>query len=145
MRRWSMRIARRDNARTAARLALAALLLFTGSGHLTWGRRGFRAAVPSNLPFDTDTVVVASGIVELALGAALAASPRRIRPVVGAAIAAFFVAVFPGNIAHWRNRRDVPGLDSDGKRFARLFLQPVLVAWAWWSTRPPSEAQRGGG
>ena len=117
-----MRNARRELARTAARLALAALLLFTGSGHLTWGRRGFRAAVPSYLPLDKDTVVVASGIVELALGAALAASPRRIRPTVGTATVAFLVAVFPGNVAHWRNRRDAPGLDSDGKRVARLFL-----------------------
>jgi len=125
----------RDTARTVARITLAALLLFTGSGHLTWGRRGFRAAVPPYVPLDKDTVVVASGVVELALGAALVASPRRIRPGVGAATAAFFIAVFPGNISHWVSGRDVPGLDSDGKRFARLFLQPVLVAWAWWSTR----------
>jgi uncharacterized membrane protein len=134
-----MRTVRRENARTVARFALAALLLFTGSGHLTWGRRGFRAAVPASLPLDKDTVVLASGIVELALGTALAAGPRRIRPALGAVTAAFFVAVFPGNIAHWMNRRDVPGLDSDAKRFARLFLQPVLVAWAWWSTRRPAD------
>ncbi len=52
-----------------------------------------------------------------------------------ATVAGFFVGVFPGNIAHWVSRRDVPGLDSDDKRFARLFLQPVLVWLAWWSTR----------
>ena len=45
------------------------------------------------------------------------------------------MAVFPGNIAHWVSRRDVPGLDSDDKRFARLFVQPVLVGLALWSTR----------
>ncbi|TPX04550.1 hypothetical protein FJ656_11265 [Schumannella luteola] len=122
-------------ARTVARFALAALLLFTGSGHLTWGRRGFRAAVPPYVPFDKDTVLVASGVSELALGTALAVAPRRARPWVGVATAAFFVAVLPGNIAHWVSRRDAPGLDSDDKRFARLFLQPVLVWWAWWSTR----------
>ena len=27
------------------------------------------------------------------------------------------------------------GLDSDRARIARLFFQPVLVAWALWSTR----------
>jgi hypothetical protein len=31
--------------------------------------------------------------------------------------------------ATW-HRRDALGLDTDGKRFARLFLQPVLVYWA---------------
>ena len=121
--------------RTVARFALAALLLATGIGHLTWGRRGFRAAVPPYVPFDKDTVVVASGVVEIALGTALAIAPKPARQATGAATAAFFVAVFPGNIAHWVSRRDVPGLDSDDKRFARLFLQPVLVAWALWATR----------
>jgi len=59
-------------ARHVVRFALAGTLLFTGIGHLTWGRRGFRAAVPPYVPFDKDTVVVGSGIVEIALGAALA-------------------------------------------------------------------------
>lgn len=122
-------------ARHVIRFALAGTLLATGIGHLTWGRRGFRAAVPPYVPFDKDTVVVASGVVEIALGAALATVPQPARRGVGAATAAFFVAVFPGNIAHWVSRRDVPGLDSDDKRFARLFLQPVLVWAAWWSTR----------
>ena len=121
--------------RRVARFTLAALLLFTGVGHLTWGRRGFRAAVPPYVPFDKDTVVVGSGIVEIALGAALAIAPRPARKSLGAATAAFVIAVFPGNIAHWVSRRDVPGLDTDDKRFARLFLQPVLVAWALWATR----------
>lgn len=124
-----------STARHVVRFALAGTLLFTGVGHLTWGRRGFRAAVPPYLPFDKDAVVLASGAVELALGAALATTPQPARRAVGAATAAFFVAVFPGNIAHWVSRRDVPGLDSDDKRFARLFLQPVLVWLAWWSTR----------
>jgi len=47
--------------------------------------------------------------------------------------------VFPGNISQWRARRDAFGLDTDAKRFARLFLQPVLMVWAWWSTRTPRE------
>lgn len=123
--------------RAASRFALAGLLLFTGTGHLSWGRRGFRAAVPPYVPFDKDTVVVASGIAEIVLAASLAVAPAKLRPAAGIAAAAFFVAVFPGNVAHWVSRRDVPGLDTDGKRFARLFLQPVLVAWALWSTRRP--------
>lgn len=124
-------------ARHIIRFALAGTLLATGVGHLTWGRRGFRAAVPPYLPFDKDTVVVASGVVEIALGAALAAAPTGARKTVGAATAAFFVAVFPGNISQWATRRNAPGLDTDDKRFARLFLQPVLVWLALWSTRRP--------
>ena len=132
------RTARRDPLRTAARWALAALLVAAGAGHLTVLRRGFRIAVPDwatrLLRTDKDTIVVVSGVVEALLGVALLVLPRE-RRRVGVAVAALFVAVFPGNVHHWRTGRDVPGLDSDAKRFARLFLQPLLVAWALWSTR----------
>lgn len=125
--------------RGAARALLAVLLAAAGLGHLTVLRRGFRVAVPDwstrLLRTDKDTIVVASGVVEIVLGVALLALPRE-RRRVGMAVAALFVAVFPGNIHHWRSGRDVPGLDSDAKRFGRLFLQPLLVAWAVWSTRP---------
>ena len=50
--------------------------------------------------------------------------------MVGAVVAAFFVAVFPGNIAQFTERRDAFGLDSDTKRFVRLLFQPVLVVAA---------------
>jgi uncharacterized membrane protein len=50
------------------------------------------------------------------------------------ALAAFFVLVFPGNVAQYMHRIDAFGLDTDGARLVRLFFQPVLVAWALWST-----------
>ena len=123
---------------TAARWLLAALLVAAGVAHLTVLRRGFRIAVPDwatrLLRTDKDRIVVASGAVEIVLGTALVALPRE-RSRIGWAVAAFFVAVFPGNIHQWQTKRSAPGLDTDAKRFGRLFLQPVLVAWALWSTR----------
>jgi uncharacterized membrane protein len=53
---------------------------------------------------------------------------------VGLLVAAFFVAVFPGNISQYINQIDAFGLDSDRARLIRLFFQPVLVIWALWST-----------
>jgi uncharacterized membrane protein len=79
-------------------------------------------------------VVVASGAVEIMLGGALVALPRE-RRRIGAILAAFFVAVFPGNIAQAIDRRRAFSLDSDRARIARLFFQPLLVLWALWSTR----------
>ena len=122
-------------ARTIARLALGGALVFAGVSHLTVARQEFQAQVPDWVPVDPDTTVVASGVAEIALGSALVLAPRGLRPWVGAAAAAFFVAVFPGNISQWVRRRDGFGLDTDEKRFGRLFFQPALVAWAWWSTR----------
>src|SRR5690606_41856890 len=53
---------------------------------------------------------------------------------VGLVAAAFFVVIFPGNVGQWLEHKDGFGLDTDAKRFGRLFFQPVLVAWALWST-----------
>ena len=116
-----------------ARLLLGAFLVFAGVAHLGPQREEFRAQVPSWFPADPDLVVLVSGVIEIALGGALLVLPRY-RVAVGLATAAFFVAIFPGNIAQYLEGTDAFGLDSDGARLARLFFQPVLVAWALWST-----------
>ncbi|MEV5068636.1 hypothetical protein MRBLMI12_000181 [Microbacterium sp. LMI12-1-1.1] len=123
--------------RVVARWALAALLVVAGASHLTWGRRGYRIVVPDwatrLLHTDKDTIVLASGVVELMLGGALVALPAE-RRRVGWAVAAFFVAVFPGNVHQWRTGRPAPMLRTDRSRFVRLLLQPLLVVWALWSS-----------
>lgn len=117
--------------RALGQVALGGALLTAGAGHLTSQREEFQAQVPAWVPLDPDAVVVASGVVELGLGAALVGTWRQpARGLVGATAAAFFVAVFPGNIAQLTERRDAFGLDSDAKRAVRLLFQPVLVAWA---------------
>lgn len=120
--------------RTVGRLALGGFLAFAGTTHLTVAREEFRAQVPQWIPVDPDVVVIGSGVVELALGAALLAAPRRHRPLVGWVVAAFFVAVFPGNISQYTTGTDAFGLDTDTARAARLAFQPLLVLWALWST-----------
>jgi uncharacterized membrane protein len=124
--------------RTTLRWLLAGAMVFAGVSHLFWGRREFQDQVPDwateVVPIDKDGIVVASGVVEVMLGAALVVLPKE-RRRVGAILAAFFVAVFPGNIDQWRARRSGFGLDTDAKRLGRLFFQPALVAAALWSTR----------
>ncbi|MFY9491647.1 MAG: hypothetical protein WAP49_12315, partial [Mycobacterium sp.] len=85
------------------------------------------------VPVPPDVTVLASGAVEIALGLAMILVTKR-RAVVGLLLAAFFVAIFPGNVAQWVDQRDAFGLNSDRARFVRLFFQPVLIAWALWST-----------
>ena len=120
--------------RTIGRLALGAALAFAGTTHLTVAREQFQAQVPPWFPMDPDTVVVASGFVEIALGVALLATPRRHRWLLGWVVAAFFVAVFPGNISQYLTGTDGFGLDTDRARAIRLLFQPLLVLWALWST-----------
>ncbi|MET4580552.1 putative membrane protein [Conyzicola nivalis] len=119
--------------RTIGRIGLGAVLLFAGISHLTVAREEFRAQVPEWLPLDDDFVVLASGAVEIAIGGALVALPKQ-RVAVGLIAAAFFVAIFPGNISQLVTRTDAFGLNSDTSRAVRLVFQPVLVLWALWST-----------
>ncbi|MGA3565325.1 DoxX family protein [Melissospora conviva] len=121
-----------ERARTIGRWALGGMLAFAGTAHLTFQRQEFQAQVPEWIPIGADAVVLASGVVEIALGAALVALPRH-RRLIGAATAAFFVGVFPGNIAQYVEGTDAFGLDTDRARLIRLFFQPLLVGWALWA------------
>ncbi len=107
-------------------------MVTAGTLHLTTQREEFQAQVPDWFPVDEDLTVLGSGVVEIGLGAAFIAAPRRKR-LVGGLLAAFFVVIFPGNIAQYAEGTDAFGLDTDGKRLARLFFQPVLVLWALWA------------
>ena len=118
----------------AGRILLGLFLALAGTGHLTVLRQEFHAQVPPWIPLDADFVVVVSGVVEITLGLALIVAPRRVRPLVGWVVAAFFVAVFPGNISQYVTGTSAFGLNSDTARLVRLFFQPLLVAWALWST-----------
>ena len=119
--------------RIALQLLLGFALTSAGISHLTTARAEFQAQVPTWLPLDADFVVIASGVVEFALGLALI-TLWRYRAWVGLATAAFFIAIFPGNISQWLNGIDAFGLDTDQARFIRLFFQPVLVLWAVYAT-----------
>ncbi len=119
--------------RMLGRSLLAAALVFAGVGHLTNNRVEFQAQVPEWFPVDADLVVLVSGVIEIALGFALFFLARH-QATVGWVVAAFFVIIFPGNIAQYVEGTDAFGLDTDRARLIRLFFQPVLIAWALWCT-----------
>ncbi len=120
-------------ARLVARLTLGLALIYAGVGHLSYSRLGFQAQVPVWLPLDADFVVLASGVVEIVLGLGLL-TWGKVVPITGLAAAAFFIAIFPGNINQFVEGIDAFGLDSDQARVTRLFFQPLLVVLALWST-----------
>ena len=116
---------------TVGRVLLGSFMVGAGVLHLTTQREEFRAQVPEWFPVDEDLTVLGSGVVEIALGGAFVALPRH-RRTIGMLLAAFFVAIFPGNVAQYVEGTDAFGLDTDRKRLVRLFFQPVLVLWALW-------------
>ena len=119
--------------RTAFQWVLGAALTYAGITHLTTRRTEFQAQVPTWVPLDADFVVLASGVVEILLGLSLILL-FKYRTRIGWITAAFFVAIFPGNISQYINGIDAFGLDTDQARLNRLFFQPLLVIWALWST-----------
>jgi len=114
-------------------MVLGFALAYAGIGHLTSNRQEFQAQVPTLLIDYADFVVLASGVVEIALGVGLIAL-WRYRAQLGWLVAAFFVAIFWGNISQYVNGVDAFGLNSDRARLIRLFFQPLLVMWALGST-----------
>ncbi|MEV7419118.1 MauE/DoxX family redox-associated membrane protein [Streptomyces sp. NPDC089919] len=111
--------------RRSARL-LSGLLITAGVAHFAAPRQ-FDAIVPKALPGSPRTWTQVSGVVELAIGAAIAAPPTR---RVGAlAAAGLFAAVFPANVQmayDWRHRP----APLRAAALARLPLQVPLVLWA---------------
>jgi len=119
--------------RNATQLLLGAALTYAGTTHLTTSRQEFQAQVPNWVPLSADFVVITSGIVEITLGLSLLIL-WKYRTQFGWITAAFFIAIFPGNISQYVNGINAFGLDSDRARAIRLLFQPLLVIWALWST-----------
>lgn len=90
------------------------------------------AALPWHLP-----LVYLSGVAEILCGAGLLVPATR-RLAAWATIA-LLIAVFPANLNMAVNhlplgKTAVP----QWALWARLPLQAVLIAWAWWYARPPA-------
>ena len=118
--------------KTIFRVLLGIFVFLAGVAHLIIPAE-FLAQVPTWLPLDGNFVIIASGIVEILLGLGLAFLTKH-RVLMGWIVAAFFVAIFPGNLSQYMNQVDAFGLTSDSARLTRLFFQPVLVIWALWAT-----------
>lgn len=118
------------------RIILGSIMVLSGISHLTFQREGFQAQVPRWLSSDSsfmDFIVLSSGVVEIILGLAMIFLIKN-KIKVGIALAIFFILVFPGNISQYTNGINAAGLDTDQKRFIRLFIQPIWILWALWST-----------
>lgn len=122
--------------KTIARIVLGSFLCFTGIAHFV-ATDSFVAQVPKFVPWP-EPIIYISGVIEIVLGLLLIFQVKY-RQQVGLLTAAFFIAIFPGNISQYLTHAPAFGLDTDFARAARLLFQPVLVVWAIWSTKPQSK------
>ena len=120
--------------KTVSLYVMAAFYAFAGFNHFR-APEFYLPIMPPYLPWHEELVFL-SGVAELMIGVGLLIPRTRVLAAWGAI--ALLVAVFPANI-HMAVA-DVPVGDppqsAGALRWVRLPLQFVLMAWAWWHTRP---------
>jgi uncharacterized membrane protein len=117
-----------------ARWAMVALMVASGIGHFAI-TDVYVAMVPASFPAPR-LLVLLSGVAELAGGIGLVVPWPSLRRAAAVGIIALLLAVFPANINMAVNHISPPGMPmSTTALWARLPLQAVLIAWAWWLAR----------
>jgi uncharacterized membrane protein len=118
--------------KTLLRWLLTVVMVAAGANHFI-AAATYAAMVPVDLPAPL-TLVYISGIAEVLGGLGLILPSTRKLAAWG--LVALYIAVFPANLNMAINHlhlgdHEVPGWAL----WARLPLQGVLIAWAWWLTR----------
>lgn len=119
---------------------LLALIMVGGGVNHFLSPDVYVAMMPAALPWPLELVYV-SGVFEVLGGLGLLLPQTRRLAAWG--LIALFVAIFPANLNMALNHLPLGGKPVPlWALWARLPLQAVLIAWAWWYTRPsgPSEA-----
>jgi uncharacterized membrane protein len=115
--------------REILRFTLAAFMISAGVLHFI-KPQPFVKIVPNYLPYPL-TLVYISGFFEILGGVGLLVPPVSSAAAWG--LIALFIAVFPANINMAVNQIQLDGIpNSPTLYWARLPLQAVLIAWAWW-------------
>ena len=108
-------------------------LLYVGAGVNHFVNPDFYVSImPPYMPWHL-ALVYASGVAEVVLGAALLV--RRFARLAAWGIIALLVAVFPANL-HMALNPELFAWASPAGLYARLPVQALLIAWAYWYTRP---------
>ncbi|MFC7069226.1 DoxX family protein [Halobaculum lipolyticum] len=116
---------------------MSAAYVLAGVAHLL-APEPFERIVPRELPRPR-LLVTLSGVAEIGLG--IGVLIPRTRPAAAKGIVLLLAAVFPANVNMAVRDLDLAAVDDvpDAALWARLPLQAVLAAWAWWYTTPLPE------
>lgn len=121
------------------RVILAVSLIVIGILHFV-RYEPFVKIMPPYLPYHLELVYI-SGFFEI-LGAVGLLVPLVSRAAAWGLIA-LFIAVFPANINMAVNHISIEGIPSSPLfAWIRLPFQAVLIAWAWWYTRPDDQGKQ---
>ena len=123
--------------KAALRWLLTALMVAAGANHFV-SPDPYVAMMPAALPAHLALVYV-SGVAEIAGGLGLI--PAATRRAAAWGLIVLFAAVFPANVNMAIHHLPLGGHAVPAwTLWARLPLQAVLVAWAWWYARADRRA-----
>ena len=121
--------------RTLARWLLGLAFVAAGVPHFTRADI-YLPMMPPYLPWPRELIFV-SGLFEILGGLGVLWPTEKIQRTAGLGLIALLAAVFPANLHMALNDVPMMGLHfSSAIRWGRLPLQFMLMAWAWWATRP---------
>ncbi|MBW4515720.1 MAG: DoxX family protein [Timaviella obliquedivisa GSE-PSE-MK23-08B] len=121
------------NRKEILRVILSVSLTIVGITHFIKPEQ-FARIVPPQLPSPLGLVYI-SGFFEILGGLSLLVPSVSVAAAWG--IIALFIAVFPANINQAINSISIEGIpDYPWLYWLRLPFQAVLIAWAWWYTKP---------
>ncbi len=119
--------------KSVLRYVFAAFFISAGVMHFA-NEPFYMKIMPDYIPLEWHRPAVhLSGIAEIVLGVLLW-DPRTMR-WAGWGLIALLIAVFPANIYLYQHPEIFPDFNPT-MQLIRLPLQAVMIAWAWWYTRP---------
>ena len=124
----------RHHRKEILRGVLSVCIIIVGITHFLRPEQYARIVPP---PFPPLASVYVSGFFEILGGVGLAIPAVSVAAAWG--LISLFIAVFPANIYMTLHNIEVEGVPhSQALYIARLPLQAVLIAWAYWYTRNPA-------
>lgn len=117
----------------SARIAMAAMLLFTAMGHFAF-TKGMTMMLPDFIPYKTETVYL-TGIIEII--AAIGLFIPKVRVLTGWLLIVFFILILPANIYASINKIDYQEGTFNGNGLVYLWfripLQILFIVWVYLS------------
>ncbi len=128
-----------SRVKRASLVVMALFYVLAGFNHLV-RPEFYLAIIPPGLP-DPEWLNLLSGLAEIVLGVYLLEPRTRIFAAWG--VIALLIAVFPANLYVAAENLGLPGgqpgTGNAALNTARLPVQALLIAWAFWHTRPERE------
>ena len=120
---------RRD--KTVLRAVMGVLYIAAGVNHFV-NQAFYVSIMPPYVPWHVAMVWI-SGVAEIALG--IGVLVPKTRALAGWGLIALLIAVFPANLHMALAEPGTYDAPAWGL-WLRLPVQALLIAWAWWATRP---------